>query len=190
MDDFPGVVAFLQQAERLKATRRSGWTSTGEPETVAAHTWRLCLMAMVLGDRFPEVNLDRVIRMLLIHDLGEALHGDIPAPQQAAGGAKAAEERRDLQTLLTPLPAATGEMILQLWDEYEACETLEARLAKGLDKLETIMQHNQGRNPADFDYAFNLEYGRRFTSDDPRLAALREMLDRETAARADQARRP
>ena len=189
MDNFPAIVSFLQHAERLKATRRSGWTSTGEPETVAAHTWRLCLMALVLGDRFPEVNLDRVLRMLLIHDLGEALHGDIPAPQQAAAGAKAAEERRDLQTILTPLPATTREMILQLWDEYEACATLEAKLAKGLDKLETIMQHNQGRNPADFDYAFNLEYGRRFTSDDPRLAALRELLDRETAARADQARR-
>lgn len=189
MDDLAGVVTFLQQAERLKATRRSGWTSTGEPETVAAHTWRLCLMAMVLGDRFPEVNVERVIRMLVVHDLGEALHGDIPAPQQAGAGSKAVEERRDLLELLTPLPAQTGAMILQLWDEYEACETLEARLAKGLDKLETIMQHNQGRNPDDFDYEFNLEYGRRFTSDDPQLAALREMLDRETSARAQSVNR-
>jgi putative hydrolase of HD superfamily len=184
MDDFAGVVAFLQQAERLKATRRSGWTSTGEQETVAAHTWRLCLMAMVLSDQFPEVDVDRVIRMLVIHDLGEALHGDIPAPQQAGAGAKAADERRDLLVLLTPLPTTTRDAILELWDEYEACETLEAKLAKGLDKLETIMQHNQGQNPADFDYEFNLEYGRRFTSDDPRLARLRDMLDRETSARA------
>ena len=183
MDDLGGIIAFLQQAEKLKATRRSGWTSTGEPETVAAHTWRLCLMAMVLSDRFPEVNVDRVIRMLVIHDLGEAIHGDIPAPQQAAAGSKAADERRDLLQLLEPLPAGTRESIVQLWDEYEACETLEAKLAKGLDKLETIMQHNQGQNPSDFDYEFNLEYGRRFTSDDLRLAGLRAILDRETAAR-------
>jgi putative hydrolase of HD superfamily len=184
MVDLASFVTFLQRAERLKATRRSGWTSTGEPETVAAHTWRLCLMAMVLSDQFPEVNVDRVIRMLVIHDLGEALHGDIPAPQQATAGAKAADERRDLVELLTPLPAETREMIVQLWDEYEACETREARLAKGLDKLETIMQHNQGLNPADFDYAFNLEYGRRFTSDDPRLSALRALLDKDTQAHA------
>ena len=184
MDDLAGVLTFLEQAERLKSTRRSGWTTTGEPESVAAHTWRLCLMAMVLGDRFPEVNMDRVIRMLVIHDLGEAIHGDIPAPEQQGPGVKSAEERRDLLQLLGPLPRAEQEKILQLWDEYEACESLEAKLAKGLDKLETIMQHNQGQNPADFDYAFNLEYGRRFTSGDPRLAALRALLDRETAARA------
>ena len=188
MDDLAGFITFLQQAERLKATKRSGWTSTGEAETVAAHTWRLCLMAMVLADQFPEVNMDRVIRMLVIHDLGEALHGDIPAPQQSAAGAKAADERRDLLQLLAPLPARSREMIVQLWDEYEACETAEARLAKGLDKLETIMQHNQGQNPSDFDYEFNLEYGRRFTSDDPRLAMLRDMLDRETSARANRSR--
>jgi putative hydrolases of HD superfamily len=122
--------------------------------------------------------------MLIVHDLGEAIHGDIPAPEQAATGNKAIEERRDLVALLTPLPAAGQEAILALWDEYEASETPEAKLAKGLDKLETIMQHNQGQNPADFDYEFNLEYGRRFTTDDPRLAALRELLDRETRARA------
>jgi putative hydrolase of HD superfamily len=184
MNDFTGILAFLKQAERLKATPRSGWTSTGEPETVAAHTWRLCLMALVLNEHFPEVNLDRVIRMLIVHDLGEAIHGDIPAPAQVATGSKAIEERRDLVELLTPLPQSGQEVILSLWDEYEACDTPEAKLAKGLDKLETILQHNQGQNPPDFDYEFNLGYGRRFTSDDPRLAALRELLDRETSARA------
>ena len=188
MDDLNGIIAFLKDAERLKATRRSAWTSTGEPETVAAHTWRLCLMAMVLADHFPEVRLDRVLRMLVVHDLGEALHGDIPAPLQAEAGAKAADERRDLVALLTPLSAESRDRIIELWDEYEACETPEARLAKGLDKLETILQHNQGQNPANFDYEFNLRYGRRFTSDDPRLAALRELLDRETSARSREER--
>lgn len=189
MEDLSGIITFLRSAERLKATRRSGWTSTGEQESVAAHTWRLCLMAMVMGDHFPEVNVDRVIRMLVVHDLGEAIHGDIPAPQQVPG-AKAADERRDLLELTSPLPPEARENIVALWDEYEACQTPEARLAKGLDKLETIMQHNQGKNPADFDYEFNLDYGRRFTSDDPRLAALRAVLDQETSARARSSRRP
>jgi putative hydrolases of HD superfamily len=61
-------------------------------------------------------------------------------------------------------------------------------VAKGLDKLETILQHTQGANPADFDYAFNLDYGQRYTAADPLLAALRARLDEETARRAEQAR--
>jgi putative hydrolase of HD superfamily len=68
-----------------------------------------------------------------------------------------------------------------LWDEYEAATTPTARLAKALDKLETILQHTQGQNPADFDYGFNLEYGRAFTRDHPVIVALREILDLETA---------
>ena len=62
--------------------------------------------------------------------------------------------------------------------------TREAMVAKGLDKLETILQHTQGRNPADFDYAFNLDYGQRYTAADPVLAALRSRLDEATARRA------
>jgi putative hydrolase of HD superfamily len=178
-----GIIAFLQTAERLKSTRRSAWTATGEPETVAAHSWRLTLLALILEDQFPEIRMDHVVRMLIVHDLGEALHGDIPAPEQGAES-KAATERRDLVEVIRPLPPAVADGILELWDEYESCQTPEARLAKGLDKLETIMQHNQGVNPENFDYRFNLGYGRRFTSDDPRLAALRELLDHDTLMRA------
>ncbi len=82
------------------------------------------------------------------------------------------------------LPSRLGRRLLDLWDEYEAAETAEARLAKALDKLETILQHNQGRNPPDFDYRFNLDYGRRYTAGDPLVEALRAHLDRETEARA------
>jgi putative hydrolase of HD superfamily len=78
--------------------------------------------------------------------------------------------------------------ILGLWDEYESAGSREAAIAKGLDKLETILQHTQGRNPADFDYAFNLAYGQRYTGADPLLAALRARLDEATARRAQEAR--
>ena len=179
-----GMLKFLRSAERLKGTFRSAWTSTGERESVAAHTWRLCLLALVLADHFPEVDFARLIRMLIVHDLGEALHGDIPAPRQDAATGKAEQERRDLLELLAALPEQQRRDITALWDEYDGAETPEARLAKGLDKLETIMQHNEGRNPGDFDYRFNLEYGRSFTSADARLAALRAVLDAETLQRA------
>ena len=89
-----------------------------------------------------------------------------------------------LLMLLAPLPVGLRDEIAGLWDEYEAAQSPEAKLAKALDKLETIMQHNQGSNPADFDYRFNLEYGRRFTAGDPLIVAIREILDRETEDRA------
>jgi 5'-deoxynucleotidase YfbR-like HD superfamily hydrolase len=183
-EELDGIVSFLRSAERLKATYRSAWTSNGDRESVAAHTWRLCLLALLLADDYPEVDVARLIRMLIVHDLGEALHGDIPAPRQDPAAGKAGQERVDLLELLAPLPEKLRHDITRLWDEYDDATTPEARLAKGLDKLETIMQHIQGRNPADFDYSFNLEYGRAFTTTDPLLAALRKLLDAETARRA------
>src|SRR2546430_11535806 len=95
-DDLEGVLAFLRAAERLKTVTRSGWTSAGEQESVAEHTWRLCLMAMVLYGRTPGIDLARLLKMCLIHDLGEAIGGDVPAPVQQAGGNKADRERADL----------------------------------------------------------------------------------------------
>ena len=184
-DELEGVLTFLRAAERLKTVTRSGWTSAGEPESVAEHTWRLCLMAMVLYDRAPGIDFARLLRMCLIHDLGEAIRGDVPAPAQVAGPDKAAGERADLLELTSSLPGDLRQDILELWDEYEAAQSPEARVAKGLDKLETILQHTQGRNPPDFDYTFNLGYGQRYTATDPVLAALRARLDAETARRAN-----
>ena len=184
--EIAGTLDFLRAAERLKSTSRSGYTSAGERESVAAHTWRLCLMALVLEKAFPDVDFARLVKICLVHDLGEAIGGDIPAPEQTAMGDKSAQERADLLTLVAPLPAAVRAEIVALWDEYEAAATPEARLAKALDKLETILQHNQGRNPADFDYRFNLGYGRQYTAGDPTVEALRAILDHETEQRAQE----
>jgi putative hydrolases of HD superfamily len=183
-DELDGVLSFLQSAERLKTVTRSGWTSLGQAESVAEHTWRLCLMAMLLYGDATDVDLARLLKMCLIHDLGEAIGGDVPAPTQNPDLKKSEHERRDLLHLIEPLPHRLQTEIVELWDEYESAQSREARLAKGLDKLETILQHTQGLNPADFDYAFNLGYGQEYTAADPVLAALRARLDRETARRA------
>jgi len=186
-----GILDFLRQAERLKNVTRSGFTSEGRPESVAEHTWRLCLMAMLLRESFPEVDFARLVKICIVHDLGEALGGDVPAPEQARSAAegkpaKAADERRDLLALLEPLPEPLRAEIIELWDEYEAAKTPEARLAKALDKLETILQHTQGDNPPDFDYRFNLGYGREHTAGDPLIEAIRRILDEETERRAEE----
>jgi putative hydrolases of HD superfamily len=183
-DELDGVLTFLRSAERLKTVTRSGWTSAGQAESVAEHTWRLCLMAMLLYRDAADVDLARLLKMCLIHDLGEAIGGDVPAPSQTPALNKSELERRDLLDLIEPLPPGLQAEILELWDEYESAQSREARLAKGLDKLETILQHTQGLNPAGFDYAFNLGYGQEYTAADPVLAALRARLDTETARRA------
>lgn len=187
--DIHGLLQFLRAAEALKTATRSGYTSEGEAESVAEHTWRLCLMAVVLTPWFPEIDFARLVKICIIHDLGEAIGGDIPAPEQGRlSGAKASDERRDLLRLLEPLPAAQRDEITELWDEYEAAATPEARLAKAMDKLETILQHTQGANPPDFDYGFNLSYGREYTSEPELIATIRSILDEETERRRDASR--
>src|SRR5687767_14232178 len=187
-----GLLAFLRDTERLKTVTRSAFTSTGKVESVAEHTWRLALMAMLVAPEFPEVDAERLVRMCLVHDLGEAIGGDVPAPEQArrrASGAlegKSAAERRDLLTLLEPLAPKFRDELLALWDESEAAGTPVGKLAKTLDKLETILQHTQGTNPPGFDYRFNLGYGREHTTSPPLIAAIRDILDRATEDRASE----
>lgn len=183
-DDINGIIEFLKGAEALKSTLRSGYTSSGRPESTAEHTWRLCLMAMLIGQAYPDIDLARLLKICLVHDLGEAISGDVPAPLQAPGVEKSDRERADLGVLVTPLPGPLRADVLGLWEEYEAAATQEAKLAKALDKLETILQHNQGRFPGPFDHAFNLGYGRAYTAMDPLIAEMRRILDRETEALA------
>jgi putative hydrolase of HD superfamily len=183
-----GVLEFLRAAEQLKTTYRSGWTSAGRTESVAEHTWRLCLMSMLFADGFPDVDFAKLVKICIIHDLGEAIGGDIPAIHQVPGESKAAREREDLLQLLRPLPERLRAEVTALWDEYEAAASPEAKLAKALDKLETIMQHNQGMNPPDFDYRFNLDYGKRHTTGHPLIETVRSILDRDTAARAEESK--
>ena len=152
-------------------------------------------MAVVLAPEFPDIDVSRLLKICIIHDLGEAIGGDIPAPEQArraqSGDAagKSAAERRDLVTLVAPLPPRQKDEIVALWDEYESAQSAEAKLAKALDKLETLLQHTQGDNPPEFDYRFNLDYARQHTASPPLIAALRAELDKATEARAADASR-
>jgi putative hydrolases of HD superfamily len=179
-----GTLAFLRAAESLKYMTRTSWTSDGGQETVAAHTWRLCLMALVLAPQCPGIDVGKLLRICVVHDLGEAIRGDISAALQASVPNKAEQERADLVELVQPLPEAVQADLVALWDEYEAAASPEAKLAKGLDKLETILQHNQGAMPAGFDFLFNIEYGATYTRDHPVLVALRHVMDAETQQRA------
>ncbi|QXI36497.1 HD domain-containing protein [Pseudomonas xantholysinigenes] len=183
LDLLASRLAFLREAERLKDVLRSAHTSSGRTESTAEHSWRLSLMALVFADQMPGLDLLKVIQLCVVHDLGEALHGDIPAVDQVPGQHKDQQEFEDLQQLCASLDAPLRAQILQLWQEYAAAHSAEAKTVKALDKLETLLQHTQGANPGDFDYAFNLDYGRRYTDAAPLFRALREQIDNDTRQR-------
>jgi len=140
-----GILDFLRRAERLKSTLRTSWTRSGRQESTAEHSWRLSLFAMLVSQYYPKLDAGRILQLCIVHDLGETLNGDIPAPEQ--NGSKAEQEREDMLDLVRPLPADMRERLMSLWEEYEFARTPEARVVKALDKLETLLQQAQGSTP-------------------------------------------
>ncbi|MEN0001038.1 MAG: HD domain-containing protein [Pseudomonadota bacterium] len=184
-DDLAGRLAFLRESERLKDTLRSGFTSEGARESSAEHSWRTCLFALAFADQLEGIDMVRLLSLLIIHDLGEVYGGDVPAIFQLDNDGRDAREREDFHALTEPLPAPLRTQMRALFEEYAGGETADAKLAKGFDKLETLLQHTQGANPADFDYEFNLGYGARWTGDDALLQTIRQVIDAATRRRAD-----
>lgn len=185
MEKLDHYLAFLREAELLKSVLRTCWTSSGCQESTAEHSWRLSLAAMLFSEEFPDLDPLRILKMCLIHDLGELYGGDISAALCPDSDSKYAQERQDVEKLFSLLPPHLHTEMLCLWQEYEEGATGEAKLVKALDKAETILQHNQGENPSGFDYQFNLEYGKQYFQENSLLIELRERLDNDTKERID-----
>jgi len=152
------LLNMLHIAERLKDATRHCTTSNRRPESVAEHSWRMALMAYFIRDEFPEADMDKVVRMCLIHDLGEAFTGDIPTFNKT----KTDEETEDalLDRWVSSLPQPLGDDMRALYAEMNARQTLEAKIYKALDGLEAVIQHNE--SPLDTwierEYDLNLTY--------------------------------
>ncbi len=130
----------LSVAERLKDTTRHCYTKNGRHESVAEHSWMMTLMAFFIKDEFPEVDMDKVIRKCIIHDLGEAFTGDIPTFDKTKENEKT-EEKLLLEWVDT-LPTNYRCEMLELYDEMSKRETTEAKIYKAIDGLEALIQHN------------------------------------------------
>lgn len=130
----------LTVAERLKDATRHCYTSGGRHESVAEHSWMMTLTAFFLRDQFPEADMDRVIRMCIIHDLGEAFTGDIPTFLKTESHEQTEEQLLAAWVGTLPQPYA-GEMSA-LYAEMNARETPEAKIYKAIDSLEALIQHN------------------------------------------------
>ena len=177
------IIAFLQAAERLKDTLRSGCTAQGRAESTAEHSWRLCLMIVAFECDLAGYDVARLLKLAIVHDLGEAIHGDTPATEQHLDPDRLERERRDMTALCAQLPADVRAEMLDLWDDYAQARSPEACLVKGFDKLETMLQHLAGRNAPDFDYVFNLTYGVAQTCHHPLLRDIRAIVDGRTRER-------
>ena len=174
------LLAVLHTAERLKDTTRHCYTSQGRHESVAEHSWRVTLMAYLMRDEFPELDMDKVMQMCLIHDLGECSTGDIPSFEKTA--ADTAREDGLLARWVAGLPQPYCRDMAALYAEMDALETPEARLYKALDKLEAVISHNE--SPLDtwlpLEYDLNLTYANDNVAFSPYLTALRQAVRQET----------
>lgn len=174
------LLSVLHTANRLKDTTRHCWTPGNRHESVADHSWRLALAAFFLRDEFPETDMDKVIKMCLIHDLGECFTGDIPSFEKTA--ADTAKEDGLLTRWVAALPQPYREDMAALYAEMDALETPEARVYKALDKLEAVISHNE--SPLDtwlsLEYELNMTYANDNVAFSPYLTALREAVRKET----------
>ncbi len=130
----------LMVAERLKDTTRHCYTTKGRHESVAEHSWMMTLMAFFMRDEFPEADMDKVIRMCIIHDLGECFTGDIPTFEKTE--ANEVTEETLLNNWVDSLPANYAEEMKALYEEMAERKTVEAKIYKAIDGLEALIQHN------------------------------------------------
>ena len=167
-------------AVRLKDTTRHCYTEKGRHESVAEHCWMAALMAFFLQDEFPEADMDKVIRMCLIHDLGEAFTGDIPTFEKTEENERTEEQL--LREWVAALPKVCRDEMTALYDEMERRESLESRIYKAIDNLEAVIQ----RNVSDLstwiprEYELNKTYGDDKVAFSPYLTALREEVRQDT----------
>lgn len=174
------LLDYLSVAEKLKSVQRHCFTAAGMRETVAGHSWRIALMAMLLAPEFPAIDMDKVIRMCLIHDLGEAVTGDIPTFNKTEEDE--AFEYRKLMEFTDMLPGEQNTLMKNLFVEMDALKTPEARFYKTLDKLEAVIQHNESdvTTWTSIEYELNLHYAMREASAFPWLYKLREEMLKDT----------
>ena len=134
------LLEVLQIAERLKDATRHCYTKNGRHESVAEHSWMMTLMAYFMKDEFPQVDMNKVIQMCIIHDLGECFTGDIPTFDKT----KMDEETEEnlLYNWVRTLPENYANEMIALYEEMAERKTLESKIYKAIDGLEALIQHN------------------------------------------------
>jgi len=170
----------INVAERLKDTTRHCYTRNGRHESVAEHSWMMTLMAYFTKDEFPDVDMEKVIKMCIIHDLGEAFTGDIPTFEKTATNEQNEEEL--LERWVNTLPENIAKEMMALYDEMAKRETVEAKVYKAIDGLEALIQHNISDLSTWIpkEYELNKTYADDKVAFSEYLKALREEIRKDT----------
>ena len=153
------MMEFFHAAERLKIELRRARKSNGLPETVAEHSWRLCLMTLVLSESIVDIDRDKCLKMALIHDLPEVLVGDAYRLDPEAQIGRHEIEKNAMAELAKLIPDSTADEIIALWLEFENRQTREAKLVWLLDRLEVLIQHNESDVSNWSDLEKQVQYG-------------------------------
>ncbi|KAL0404332.1 UNVERIFIED_CONTAM: 5'-deoxynucleotidase HDDC2 [Sesamum radiatum] len=151
------AIDFLTLCHRLKTTKRAGWVrrEVQEPESIADHMYRMGLMALIASD-IPGVNRDKCIKMAVVHDIAEAIVGDITPSDGIPKEEKSRREQEALKSMCELLGGgARAKEIHDLWMEYEENSSMEAKVVKDFDKVEMILQaleyeNDQGKDLEEF----------------------------------------
>jgi len=182
------LIDFLGVIEKLKCNTRHSWTSSGRHESVAEHSWRLSVMALLIADEFSEMDNVKVLKMCLIHDFGEAITKDVPSFLKT----KQDEEREDLAIaeILGQLPDSITSEFTELFSEMSELKTPEAKLFKALDKMEAIISHNEAplETWLPLEYEENQKYGAEDVAHSDYLTRLREEIVNDTVRKIDTAK--
>ncbi len=183
------LLRIMSVAEKLKCNTRHCYTSSGRHESVAEHSWRLGLFAMLVANEFPEADMDKVIRMCLIHDLGEAFTGDIPSFEKTKNDEE--KEENVLDEWVASFPEPDRSQWQALYEEMNALETKEAKIYKALDKMEALIQHDESNISTwiPLEYELQFEYGKENVQFSPYLRKLREEIDHITSEKIEKAKK-
>ena len=177
------LIQTLEVAERLKDATRHCYTPGGRHESVAEHSWRLTLMAYWISDEFPELDLEKLLKMCLIHDLGEAFTGDIPTFEKTQENEET--EVKLLYEWTRSLPEPFASEMMELYREMEERVTTEARIYKALDNIEALISHNESdiKTWIPLEYDLQMTYGNDKVAFSEYLTHLRDLIREDSRAK-------
>lgn len=180
------IIRFLNIAEKLKCELRHSWTSTMRQESVAEHSWRLCIFSWLVKDQLQDrYDMDKVMKMCLFHDLGEAITSDIPSFCKNEEDTR--KEEAAVNQIISMLDNDLRSELNELFIEMKEQHSKEARLFKALDKLEAVIQHNE--SPIETWIPLEFELNKTYANEEVKgiavLEGLREVVRQDSIKKLD-----
>lgn len=184
------LIDFFHLAERLKILKRNSKTSENKYESIADHCWRLSIMALLVSEYIKtDISIEKTLKLAIIHDLAEAITGDIPYFLTLDDPKRKQKKYRDEKDAMTKickiLPEKLSLHLFELWEEYELGESAESKLVKALDKMEAQLQHNEApfSHWNEYDKKYAAKFLDPFCEHEHFLVLLKELIQNESKSK-------